>query len=161
MVFYTDRLATRHLPSPSSNWMVLSSPFSRQLQLKCGAPHIMAQRPAPYATPPKKNTTPPTGAIRTEDRRFCPSSRYPALRVRAPGCRGAPTLPINPFLPRCPFGLFYSIVHNSLNIGPIEKLPVTSVGALAQLFIMVSNLMIRPVLTEPREFKVDPSNSPN
>ena len=68
----------------------------------------------------------------------------------------------NPFLPRCPFGaLFYSIVHNSLNIGPIEKLPVTSVGALAQLFIMVSNLMIRPVLTELREFKVDPSNSPN
>jgi len=69
---------------------------------------------------------------------------------------------INPFLPRCPFGaLFYSIVHNSLNICPIETLPVMSVGALAQLFIMVSNLMIRPVLTELREFKVDPSNSPN
>ena len=56
---------------------------------------------------------------------------------------------------------FASIVRNSLNVGPIEMLPVTSGGAFAHLSVMVSNLMVRPVLTELREFKVDPSNSPN
>ena len=61
------------------------------------------------------------------------------MQTRIDQCRPS-VLPefyfVNPFLPRCPFGaLFHSDVRNSFNIGPIETLPVTSIGAFAHLFI--------------------------